>query len=320
MILQYLCQIGKAIEQDISNELEILQEVQPNLDKKIYKYITENYKNIDDISNYFKIKVRVKQFVKRIKKFKDKLEEKDLDTIIGKKLIGKKMDDKERLQIFLNLVEKVDPNLISDLKKSSVKIDISDFDLNNYDNIKLLLGNQTGTKTYFSPVMYSDIKSNRVPKFPLWKINLSVSDEKYKCFFDLFPSVMDYGRISEFESNEIIQVFISEIFLKILNDWLSDKNIDNDKYYFLFVFGNDEKFFYDYPFEDDCFLEYYKSEIKESGKKGICEICGKKKTVIDGPKSDIGFYTDDQNGFVPIFLKKPYKICNNCNSYLIWFF
>jgi hypothetical protein len=205
--------------------------------------------------------------------------------------------------------------LFDDLE-SIISFNIREFDPKNNDDIRLLLGNQIGTKTYFSPVLYQSVVRNQVPEFPLWKINLSIQGKNYKEFFNIVPSVLEYGRLKEKKAKNIIKTFSSEIFIKLINKWLKNKNMDSGKYYFLLIFGSGKKLFYDYPIEDANLVEYYLDEMEESGEKGYCQICGGYKKVIDGPMSDIGFYTNDQKGFVPIFFDKTYKICNDCSSFL----
>jgi hypothetical protein len=316
MILNYIKQIGKAIQEDYSSFLKELRKYSSSVNEDLIHYIKDNYKNYTSkIDKYVAINIYIDEFIERLNQFSEKLQNSNLEDLITDKNINKKFKKSKRLQVFEEIVSKTDSNLFDDLE-SIISFNIREFDPKNNDDIRLLLGNQIGTKTYFSPVLYQSVVRNQVPEFPLWKINLSIQGKNYKEFFNIVPSVLEYGRLKEKKAKNIIKTFSSEIFIKLINKWLKNKNMDSGKYYFLLIFGSGKKLFYDYPIEDANLVEYYLDEMEESGEKGYCQICGGYKKVIDGPMSDIGFYTNDQKGFVPIFFDKTYKICNDCSSFL----
>jgi hypothetical protein len=317
MILKYIRDIGEAIQEDTGKILQKLKIKAPSMNAKLVHYIKDNYTYVKNIEKYIAVKIAIKPFIGRIKEFIDKCNSSDLGKKIPDDLLNKKIKKKKRIEVFEKIYKDIDPKLLTDLEKT-IKFEIRDFDLHNHDDLKLLIGNQLGTKIYHSPVMYQGVSQNQIQELPLWKINLSIDKSPYKELFGLFPSVIEYGRIAERSGEELARVFCSEMIQIIINDNLQKANLKSRKYYIAFLFTEEKlEDAPEYPYEEEELVNYFKSELKEEGVPGICQICGKEEMVREGPKGDLGFYTDDQKGFVPIHLDNSYTICQECNSYLI---
>ncbi len=321
MILKTIMEIGKSIKEDVTDTLEELQRHSPNLGSDIIHYIREEYGYSKKCKNYIVVKIAINPFISRLNEFLDKCSRNtNLTELISDDLIKIKLNKNKRQEIFERLYSKVDPNLIIDLQQKAIKVELRDFDYNEFDDIKLLLGNQHGTTIFYSPVMYQSVSKSLVTELPMWKIKLSTEDKVNSSFFDKLPTITEYNTITKISSECIRKVFISDIFLSVINDYLKDIGLKSSKYYIVFLLGKGNlQEVKDYPYEIESFVDYYNSKISgtDEGPRGLCELCLEKKPVIPGPKSKIGFYTDDPKGNVPIHLNNTYTICKECNSYLI---
>lgn len=321
MILQKIKQIGETISENYSPILKELETPSPYLSNNIIKYIKEKYINTPFTQGYIKIKIKLNGFLSRIHQFGNLIDSNFEKLELLKAFLDKKgkFKPESRKELFIKILEICDSSLLEELSQKYVNLEQFEYSIENHDDIRLLIGNQTGTKIYFSPVMFSEISSKGMKEMPLWKINLEIKGDPLKNFFDLIPGVKNYSQIASLTGKNIIQTFISDIFLQIINDFISTLTLKKKvRYYFVFCFQIEDSEPYRLPYQQDELVQYYQSKISSEGNIGLCQICGRPDvSIIDGPKNEIGFYTDDQIGFLLVSLKNEYKICQECNSYLI---
>ncbi|MHA1679583.1 MAG: hypothetical protein ACTSUE_01155 [Promethearchaeota archaeon] len=219
---------------------------------------------------------------------------KDLLDIVSRNLSpGKKLDD------LLGLLTII-PGEYDDLR---------------HDGLRMLRGNQKGTRVYFSPTMFCTCNNSqhRLKEFPLWKINLSgypgFQDEKLKEFFNYFPNVNNFSQVNMESSESIFKFLLSILFLKAINGNIQDDwDLRRMIYVVPVIDGR-------WPYQVPDFVDYYSSCLDaKSGNKGICEICGNLKQVSDGLTGELGFYTKNQEGFAVIGMKSGNLMCDECKD------